>query len=78
MRSARIAWLLEPYDDLPTSRGLNLLPLDSLRRTAELALQHEYQLCVHAIGDLANRETLNVMESVFRAHRGQARSTLAD
>ena len=62
------AWLLEPYDDLPSSRGLNMLPLDSLRRTAELALEHDYQLCVHAIGDLANRETLNVMEAAFRAH----------
>jgi predicted amidohydrolase YtcJ len=62
------AWLLEPYDDLPTSRGLNTLPIESLRRTAELALQHDYQLCVHAIGDLANRETLNVMEDAFRSH----------
>jgi predicted amidohydrolase YtcJ len=62
------AWLLEPYDDLPTSRGLNMQSLDSIRKTAELAIQHDYQLCVHAIGDLANRETLNLMESVFRAH----------
>jgi predicted amidohydrolase YtcJ len=42
--------------------------LDSIRKTAELAIQHDYQLCVHAIGDLANRETLNLMETVFRAH----------
>jgi predicted amidohydrolase YtcJ len=62
------AWLLEPYDDLPTSRGLNTLPLDALRRTAELAIEHDYQLCVHAIGDLANRETLNVIEQALRAH----------
>ncbi|HUQ71490.1 MAG TPA: amidohydrolase, partial [Planctomycetaceae bacterium] len=62
------AWLLEPYDDLPTSRGLNMQSLDAIRRTAELAVQHDYQLCVHAIGDLANRETLSLMESVFRAH----------
>jgi predicted amidohydrolase YtcJ len=62
------AWLLEPYDDLPGSRGLNMQSLDSIRKTAELAIQHDYQLCVHAIGDLANRETLNLMETVFRAH----------
>jgi predicted amidohydrolase YtcJ len=62
------AWLLEPYHDLPNSRGLNMLPLESLRRTAELAIEHDYQLCVHAIGDLANRETLSLMESVFQAH----------
>lgn len=61
------AWLLAPYDDLPASTGLNTSPIASIRRTAELALQHDYQLCVHAIGDLANRETLNLMEDAFRS-----------
>jgi predicted amidohydrolase YtcJ len=62
------AWLLEPYDDLPTSRGLNMQSLDLIRKTAELAIEHDYQLCVHAIGDLANREVLSLMEATFRAH----------
>src|SRR4029077_13754816 len=30
------------------------------------ALKHDYQLCVHAIGDRANRETLNVFEEAFK------------
>ncbi|MDH3292013.1 MAG: amidohydrolase [Gemmatimonadota bacterium] len=59
------AWLLEPYTDLPTSRGLNTSPIDALNETARLALQHDYQLCVHAIGDRANREVLNVYERAF-------------
>jgi predicted amidohydrolase YtcJ len=62
------AWLLEPFDDLPGSTGLNLISLDSLRETARLAIQHDYQLCVHAIGDRANRETLNLFEEVFQKH----------
>jgi predicted amidohydrolase YtcJ len=62
------AWLLEPYDDLPNSRGLNTSSLESLERTAELAVRHDYQLCVHAIGDRANREVLNVMEESLRKH----------
>jgi hypothetical protein len=33
---------------------------------AELAIQHGYQLCVHAIGDRANRETLDIYEQAFR------------
>jgi predicted amidohydrolase YtcJ len=61
------AWLLEPYDDLPTSRGLNTIALEELRRTAELALAHNYQLCVHAIGDRANREVLDLYADVFRS-----------
>jgi predicted amidohydrolase YtcJ len=62
------AWLLEPYDDLPESRGLNTTPVDSIRRTARLAAEHGFQLCVHAIGDRANRVTLDVFEEVFKEH----------
>jgi predicted amidohydrolase YtcJ len=63
------AWLLAPYNDLPSSIGNNTLPLPSLERTAELAWQHNYQLCVHAIGDRANREVLDLFERVFAKHR---------
>jgi predicted amidohydrolase YtcJ len=59
------AWLLEPYADLPESAGLNTLPVDSLERTARLALEAGFQLCVHAIGDRANRETLDVFARVL-------------
>jgi len=68
---SRGAWLLEPYSDSPASTGLNLEDPADIRRTAELAIQHGYQLCVHAIGDRANREVLNVYESVFREHPEQ-------
>jgi predicted amidohydrolase YtcJ len=61
------AWLLEPYADLPGSEGLNTLPLDDLARTAELALEHDVQLCVHAIGDRANREVLDLYERAWKA-----------
>jgi hypothetical protein len=62
------AWLLEPYEDLPTSTGLNTEPLDAMRETARLAIEHGYQLCTHAIGDRANRETLDVYGETFFAH----------
>jgi predicted amidohydrolase YtcJ len=65
---SRGAWLLEPYTDKPDSSGLNTEDLADIRQTAELAIQHGYQLCVHAIGDRANRETLDIYEQVFRAH----------
>jgi len=65
------AWLLAPYDDLPSSVGLNLVPIDSVTRTARLAMRHDYQLCVHAIGDRANREVLDIYEKVFRANAEQ-------
>lgn len=61
------AWLLEPYEDLRTSAGLNTTSVETIRATAKLALQHDYQLCVHAIGDRANQETLNIFEEAFRS-----------
>ena len=54
------AWLLEPYDSLPSSTGLNTEPVDALKETARLAVEHDFQLCTHAIGDRGNRETLDI------------------
>ena len=65
---SRGAWLLEPYSDRPSSTGLETTPLATVEATARLAMQHDYQLCVHAIGDRANRETLNLFEAAFKAH----------
>jgi predicted amidohydrolase YtcJ len=64
----RGAWLLEPYADKPDSSGLNTDDPADIRQTAELAIKHGFQLCVHAIGDRANRETLNIFEETFKAH----------
>ena len=65
---SRGAWLLAPYTDKPDCSGLNTDDPVDIRRTAELAIQHGYQLCVHAIGDRANREMLNIYEETFKAH----------
>lgn len=62
---SRGAWLLEPYADDPGNTGHNTYPLEDLRRVAALAMEHDYQLCVHAIGDRANREVLDVFEATF-------------
>lgn len=62
------AWLLAPYADLPRSTGLALEQPETLRRVAELAIRHGFQLNTHAIGDRANREVLDVYERVFRAN----------
>jgi predicted amidohydrolase YtcJ len=62
------AWLLEPYEDLPQSSGLNTLPLEDLEETARIAVENDFQLCVHAIGDRANRETLDLFQRTFEAH----------
>jgi predicted amidohydrolase YtcJ len=74
---SRGAWLLEPYSDLPapaagagaaaTSRvGLATTPVDVMAQRAQIALDAGYQMCIHAIGDRANREVLNIYENTFK------------
>jgi predicted amidohydrolase YtcJ len=64
----RGAWLLAPYSDRPSSSGLETTKVAEIEETAKLALQHGYQLAVHAIGDRANRETLDIFERAFKAN----------
>ena len=64
----RGAWLLEPYEDKPGDTGQNTTKPDVIIEAAKLAIQHDYQLCVHAIGDRANRETLDIFENAFKAN----------
>ncbi|REJ76071.1 MAG: amidohydrolase [Acidobacteria bacterium] len=65
---SRGAWLLEPYSDAPELSGLNLIPIESAKKTAELAVANDYQLCIHAIGDRANREVLDIFEEAYKAN----------
>lgn len=60
------AWLLAPYSDLPSSIGLNTATIESVTKTAEIAIKNDFQVCVHAIGDRANREVLNIYEGLFK------------
>lgn len=64
---SRGAWMLEPYSDSPASVGLPTTSPESIAQTARIALENGVQLCVHAIGDRANREVLNVYERAFKS-----------
>ena len=56
------AWLLNPYNDKDGFHGQNTTSIDEVRAIARLAEKHDMQLCVHAIGDRANKEVINIME----------------
>ncbi len=60
------AWLLEPYDDMPTTSGLVLEPVSEIERTAEIAAANGFQVNTHAIGTRANRETLDIYERTWK------------
>jgi len=59
------AWLLEPYTDMPSSRGLETVSVEEITATAEIALSLDFQLNIHAIGDQANRTVLDIFESFY-------------
>jgi len=65
---SRGAWLLEPYTDKPDSTGLAVSKLEDLKAVGELAIEHDFQFCIHAIGDRANREVLNLYQQIFEEH----------
>ncbi|HET7632487.1 MAG TPA: amidohydrolase [Gemmatimonadaceae bacterium] len=65
---SRSAWMLKPYDDDPTNTGLNVVSMKRIRELAEIGMAHQFQISVHAIGDRANRETLDTYEAVFKEH----------
>ncbi len=61
-------WLLEPYADMPRSYGLNVVPIEEIEASAELAMKHDYQMAIQGIGDRAYRELLNIYEAEFAKH----------
>ena len=56
------AWLLKPYNDKPSFEGQNTTPITEVSSIAKLAKEHDLQLCVHGIGDRANRLILDLFE----------------
>lgn len=63
---SRGAWLLEPYSDMPNQSGLNTTDLNEINLICELAANNDFQICTHAIGDKANRITLDIYERIFK------------
>jgi len=63
-QGARTAWMLEPYEDT-ASVGMQLLPLDELSVMVKRAHSTGLAVAVHAIGDRANRELINIFENVL-------------
>ncbi len=68
---SRGAALLEPYADDPGNYGLLMFAEDSLLKLAKACDAAGFQVCVHAIGDAANRQVLNVYEQVLQGQNNK-------
>jgi len=66
---ARTAWLIDPY--LDAERGMPLIDMDVLAQDIDRADHAGLSVMVHAVGDRANRELINIFEAL------EARRTLS-
>lgn len=63
---SRGAALIQSYTDAPSEKGSLLLTGQELRATVDKAFRSGFQVNTHAIGDHANRITLDTIESALR------------
>ena len=61
----RSAWFLQPYSDAPDITGKNVTPMGDLAQLARIAARDGFQVAIHAIGDRANREVLDMYQKIF-------------
>jgi len=59
---ARTAWLIDPY--LDADRGMPLMDMDVLSHEIDRADKAGLSVMVHAVGDRANRELINIFEAL--------------
>jgi len=62
------AWFFQPFSDAPSTTGLQVTNIDSLRSWIARSDSAGLQVVVHAIGDHANAWLLDVFDSVAKAH----------
>jgi len=61
----RSAWFLKPYSDAPHITGKNVTSMSDLSQIARIAARDGFQVSIHAIGDRANRELLDMYQKIF-------------
>lgn len=59
------AWFLAPYNDAPGITGKNVTAMSDIAQMAKIAARDGFQMAIHAIGDRANRELLDLYQNVF-------------
>ncbi|MEW6724532.1 MAG: amidohydrolase [Bacillota bacterium] len=63
------AYMLDDYEGRPDYRGIATQSKEQLLELARKATDHSFSLAIHAIGDRANREVLDVYETVLDRSR---------
>lgn len=63
---SRGAWLIEEYTDSPGEHGHTVEPMSHIDSLSRVAYAAGFQVCVHAIGDRANQEVLDLYEELIK------------
>lgn len=70
---SRTAYMLAPFADDPTTRGLPRYPTAQLDSLVQAADRAGLQVILHAIGDAANRQVLDAFERAAQVNGARAR-----
>lgn len=65
---SRGASLIEDYSDDKGNKGICLIDEDNFIDLASKGIEHSFEISTHAIGDMANRFTLNVYEKLRKSY----------
>ena len=68
---SRGAALAEPYSDDPNNKGLILTDSLYMLQITKVALENDFQVCTHAIGDGGIRTVLNIYETALSTNPKQ-------
>ncbi|NKQ37233.1 MAG: amidohydrolase [Chloroflexi bacterium] len=72
----RTAAMIEPYSDDPTNTGIVVTDKEEMMEKAAAAAAHGLSVTIHAIGDRANHDVLDVYEAVRQQEIGDSRSEI--
>lgn len=65
---SRTALFYQPYDDAPGTRGIRVTTLENMREWVTQGDRHGLNVSIHAIGDEANDDVLNLYEAIAKAN----------
>jgi predicted amidohydrolase YtcJ len=68
---SRTAWMLDPFEGEPDNHGLVVTAMETLNELARQAGRAGFPLSIHAIGDRAVREVLDVLSELPFSERGR-------
>lgn len=68
---SRTAAMLAPYEDEPLNLGIVVTPKEGMRELVSKASRAGLSVAIHAIGDRANRDVLDVLEESRQSDKGR-------